>query len=411
MSPGPPENPSLPNARRNSTNRRARRWIPYLGGLLLVALIVAGLWPKPVPVETAVATRGLLRATVNEEGKTRIKHRYVVAAPVTGQLRRIPFKAGAEVTADETVVAVIDPLSPTLLDARSRSTSEAKRDSAFANLEKARAAHAFSANELGRYKRLYGEKTISIQELEAAQLREASAAREEAAAESALRQTEAELAEFNPGPGSGTNGVCAAREVKTPCSGRVLHVFEENARVVSAGTPLVEIGDPTELEVVVEVLSRDGAAILAGATVEFEQWGGSEPLIGRVRLVEPAAFTKVSALGVEEQRVNVVADLLTPPERRNNLGDGFRVEAKIIVWEANDALKVPAGALFRQGQQWAAFTLADGRANLQAVKVGRSSGTETQVLSGLDPGTTVILYPSSRVHDGQRVTPIQISSR
>jgi HlyD family secretion protein len=180
---------------------------------------------------------------------------------------------------------------------------------------------------------------------------------------------------------------------------------------VAAGTPLVEIGDPTELEVVVEVLSRDGAAIPTGAKVEFEQWGGSEPLIGRVRLVEPAAFTKVSALGVEEQRVNAVADLLTPPEQRNNLGDSFRVEAKIIVWEAADALKVPAGALFRQGQEWAAFILADGRAKLQLVKVGRSSGTETQVLSGLDPDTTVILYPSSRVHDGQKVTPILISPR
>jgi HlyD family secretion protein len=212
-----------------------------LGGLLLVALIVAGLWPKPVPVETAVATRGLLRATVNEEGKTRIKHRYVVAAPVTGQLRRIPFKAGAEVMAGETVVAAIDPLSPTLLDARSRTTFEAKRDSAVANLEKARSAHAFSANELRRYEKLYGEKTISIQEREAAQLREASAAREETAAESALRQTEAELAEFAPGAAGETNGVCAARELKAPCSGRVLRVFEENARVVAAGTPLVEI--------------------------------------------------------------------------------------------------------------------------------------------------------------------------
>ncbi len=411
MNPSPPENRTSPAARRNSTKQRARRWLPYLGGLLLVALIVAGLWPKPVPVETAVATRGLLRATVNEEGKTRIKHRYVVAAPVTGQLRRIPFKAGAEVTAGETVVAVIDPLSPTLLDARSRTTLEAKRDSAVANLEKARSAHAFSVNELRRYEKLYGEKTISTQEREAAQLREASAAREEAAAESAWRQTEAELTEFTTGAAGETNGVCAARELKAPCSGRVLRVFEENARVVAAGTPLVEIGDPTELEVVVEVLSRDGAAIPTGAKVEFEQWGGSEPLIGRVRLVEPAAFTKVSALGVEEQRVNAVADLITPPEQRNNLGDSFRVEAKIIVWEADDALKVPAGALFRQGQEWAAFILADGRAKLQLVKVGRSSGTEAQVLSGLDPGTTVILYPSSRVHDGQKVTPILISPR
>jgi HlyD family secretion protein len=247
--------------------------------------------------------------------------------------------------------------------------------------------------------------------LEAVQWRETSAAKEEVAAESALRQAEAELAEFSVPDNNGTNGLCAAREVKAPASGRVLRVFEENARVVTPGTPLVEIGDPEDLEVVIEVLSRDGAAIPAAAKVEFEQWGGTEPLLGKVRLVEPAAFTKISALGVEEQRVNVIADLITPPNQRANVGDNFRVEAKIVVWEASDALKVPAGALFRQGESWAAFTLVDGKARLQTVKVGRSSGTETQVLEGLEPGAVVILYPSSRVAEGQRVTTIRISSR
>jgi HlyD family secretion protein len=384
--------------------------VPYLGALLLLVLIFAGLWPKPVPVETAVATRGLLRTTVNEEGKTRIKQRYLIAAPVAGQLRRIPFKAGAEVVAGETVLATIDPVSPALLDARSRTTFEAKRDSAAANLEKTRVAHVFSASELQRFERLYADKTISIQELEAARLRKDSAAKEQAAAESALRQAEAELAEFSFGISGGAGGVCAAREVKAPSSGRVLRVFEENARVVAPGTPIMEIGDPSDLEVVVEVLSRDGAAIPARAKVEFEQWGGTETLSGQVRLVEPAGFTKISALGVEEQRVNVVADLLTPPEQRKNVGDNFRVDAKIIVWEANDALKVPAGALFRQGERWATFTLVDGRARLRFVKAGRSSGTETQILEGLDPGATVILYPGSRVHDGQRVRPVLIAS-
>jgi HlyD family secretion protein len=185
-------------------------------------------------------------------------------------------------------------------------------------------------------------------------------------------------------------------------------VFEENARSVPAGTELLEIGDPTDLEVVVEVLSRDGAAIAPGAPVEFDQWGGGEPLLGRVRLVEPAAFTKVSALGVEEQRVNVVADLVTPSEQRRNVGDKFRVDARIIVWEDRNALKVPAGALFRQGDQWATFVVAEGRARLQLLKVGRSSGTETQVLEGLKQSEEVILYPGSRVRDGQRVRPITI---
>lgn len=409
MSSNAPEKPTPPRAPRNASNQHARRWVPYLGGLLLLGLIAAGLWPRPVPVETAVVARGLLRVSVNEEGKTRIKQRYVVAAPVTGQLRRIPFKAGAEVKANETVLAVIDPLAPTLLDARSRATAEARRDSAFADLQKRETAHSFSASDLRRLETLYGEKTISIQELEAAQMREASAAKEKAAAQSALRQAQAELAEFTGGTVANSNDPCPAREIRAPSSGRVLRVFEENARAVSAGTPLVEIGDPTDLEVVVEVLSRDGAAIPAGAKAEFEQWGGSQPLVGRVRFVEPAAFTKISALGVEEQRVNVVADLLTPPEQRTNIGDNFRVEAKIIIWEANDVLKVPAGALFRQGDQWAAFVLVDGRVQLRLVKAGRSSGTETQILEGLQPGDRVILYPGSRVFDGQRATPIRIA--
>jgi HlyD family secretion protein len=403
----PPANPIPP--RRAPANRHTRRWLPYAGALVLVALIVLGLWPQPVPVETARATRGTLRTTVNEEGKTRIKQRYVISAPVTGQLRRIPFKVGAQVEAGQTVLAIIDPLSPAMLDARARALAEARRDTAAANLDKSRAAHTFAASELRRFEQLYAGKTVSVQELESAQLREASAAKEETASQSALRQTEAELAEFTSSD-VGTNTVRAPKEVKAPVTGRVLRLFEENARVVTPGTPLLEIGDPADLEVVIEVLSRDGAAISPGARVELEQWGapGVSNLLARVRLVEPAAFTKVSALGVEEQRVNVVADLLTPPGERRNVGDNFRVEARIIVWETDQALRVPAGALFRRGDQWAAFVLAAGRAQLRPVKVGRSSGTEAQVLDGLKDGEEVILYPGSRIHPGQRVKPIQI---
>lgn len=400
--------PPSPSPQKRLSNQRTRRWFPYVGAVVLVGLIMAGLWPKPVPVEVAAASIGTLRATVNEEGKTRIKQRYVVAAPVTGQLRRIPFKAGSEVKASESVLAVIDPLAPTLLDPRARASAEARRDSAGANLEKTRAAHKFAASELRRFEKLYADKTVSVQELETAQMREATALKEQTAAESSLRQAEAELAEFGSPFGGDTNSVCLPREVKSPISGRILKVFEESARAVTAGVPLLEIGDPSDLEVVVEVLSRDGAVIQPGAKVEFEQWGGDQPLVGRVRLVEPAAFTKVSALGVEEQRVNVIADLLTPPEARANVGDNFRVEARIIVWEASDALKVPAGALFRQGNQWATFVVESGRARVRLLKVGRSSGTETQVLEGLKPGEEVIVYPGSRVKDGQRVGPIKV---
>ena len=395
-------------ARPSQNNRHTRRWLPYAGAFVLLGLIVAGLWPQPVPVETARASVGTLRATVNEEGKTRIKQRYVISAPVTGQLRRTPFKAGAEVVAGQTVLAVIDPIASTLLDARARASAEARRDAASANFEKARAAHIFATSELRRFEKLREENTVSAQEFETAQWRETSAARDQAAAESALRQAQAELAEFTPGGEAGTNSSGAATEVKAPTSGRVLRVFEENGRAVTAGTPLLEIGDPLDLEVVVEVLSRDGAVIAPGTKVELEQWGGGQPLEGRVRLVEPSAFTKVSALGVEEQRVNVIADLLTPPEQRRGVGDGFRVEARIIVWETSQALKVPTGALFRRGDQWGAFVLANARAQLRIVKVGRSSGTETQVMDGLEDGEEIILYPGSRVREGQRVKPIKI---
>lgn len=407
MNPDSPQSSTPPIARRNHAARPRRRWLPYAGALLLLALIIAGLWPQPIPVETATASVGVLRATVDEEGKTRIKQRYLVSAPVTGQLRRIPLKAGAEVRAGETVIAVIDPLSPSLLDARSRALAEARRATAVAQLERARAAHIFAASDLKRFEKLSAEKTVSVQELEGAQWRETAAARELAAAESALRQAEAELAEFNVA-GDGSAATTASTEVKAPTSGRVLRVFEESSRVVSAGMPLVEIGDPADLEVVIDVLSRDGAATMPGTRVELEQWGGGAPLLAKVRLVEPAAFTKVSALGVEEQRVNIIADFVTPPEQRLNLGDNFRVEARIVVWETGDALKVPAGALFRRGGQWAVFVVSGRRARLQPVKVGRASGTETQVLEGLKNGDTVVLYPGDRVRDGGRVKPVKI---
>jgi HlyD family secretion protein len=359
-------------------------------------------------VEIARASVGRLRATVNEEGKTRIKQRYLVSAPVTGQLRRVPFKAGAEVQAGQTVLVVIDPLPPTLLDARTRALAEARRDEAVAQVGKAQAAQAFAASELRRLDRLFAEHTVSLQELEAAQWREAAATKDRMATESALRQAEAELAEFASEGGPGTDPVRPPTEVRSPISGRVLRVFEESSRTVTTGTPVLEVGDPADLEVVIEALSRDGAVITPGMEVDLEQWGGGEPLKGRVRHVEPAAFTKISALGVEEQRVYVVADLLTPREQRPGLGDNFRVEARVIVWQADQALKVPAGALFRRGADWAVFVVAEGRARLRLVKAGRSSGSETQILDGLKEGEGVILYPGERVQDGQRVKPIRI---
>ncbi|HEX2862579.1 MAG TPA: efflux RND transporter periplasmic adaptor subunit [Lacunisphaera sp.] len=380
------------------------RWVPYALGLGLIVVIVLGLRPQAVPVEIARVVSGPLRATVSEEGKTRIKQRYVVAAPVSGQLRRIAFKPGAGVEAGVTVVAVIDPLPASPLDERNRALAEARRDSTRLVLEKSRTAHELARNDLRRIEQMFNAGTISPQELEAAKMRENAAARDVAAAEGALRQVEAELAVS----GTASASTAVPVEVKANATGRVLHVFQESARAVLQGTPLLEIGDPADLEVVVEMLSRDGAAIPPGAPVALEQWGGPVPLEGRVRLVEPAAFTKYSALGVEEQRVYVVVDLTSPRELWRSLGDNFRVEARVITWESDRALKVPVSGLFRQGNDWAAFVVRGGKAALVPVKAGKSSGAEIQVTEGLAEGDEVILYPGDRIKDGQRVKPTKV---
>jgi HlyD family secretion protein len=315
--------------------------------------------------------------------------------------------AGDKVKAGHTVVAIIDPIAPEPLDARSRALAEARLDTATALLDKARTAHRFALSDLRRQQGLFAQGGVSEEELENFQWREMAAAKELAAAESAWREADAQLTEFTGSPThhSSRSGI----EVLAPASGRILRVLEENARVVPAGTPIMEIGDPTDLEVVIEALSRDGARLEPGAAVELHHWGDDEPLLAEVRLIEPAAFTKVSALGVEEQRVNVIADLLTPPGKRLALGDQFRVEARIVVWQATNVLKAPLGAFFRRGTDWAAFVIEHGRARLRAVRAGRAGALELQILEGLQEGEEVILYPGDRVENNTRVRPVAIT--
>lgn len=401
-------------------NSSKRRWLTYVFGAILIALLAFGLRPKPAQVETARVVSGPLVATVSEEGKTRIRQRYVVSAPVSGQLRRVPFKPGATLAAGD-VVAVIEPMTASPLDTRSRALAEARRDAAAATLEKSRAAHMLALSEVKRAQTMFDAGTLAPQDLDATKLRETMAAREVVTAEGALRAAEAELAAGNLG-GPVSRPATVGREadlsadqpdrtwveIRAPVAGRVLHVFQESERPVAAGTPLLDLGDPTDLEVVIELLSRDGAALAPGARVELEQWGGAKPLEARVRLVEPAAFTKISALGVEEQRVNVVADIITPVAERAALGDNFRVEARVVIWASDRVLKVPVSALFRRGDESAAYVLRDGRAVLVPVEAGRSSGREVQIIKGLSEGAEVILYPGDRVSDGQRVTPMKI---
>lgn len=418
-----PALPSPPGGIKNNggSRRWLHRYLPWIGGALLIALIVAGLWPKPVPVEIARVGRGEVVVTVNEEGMTRVKNRYVISSPVAGQLQRIDWKAGAVVAAGETVLAVLETRGADLLDARGQAEAEARvrgaaagRELAAAQLERARAAHALAQSDLVRFRELAERKAISPQELETMLMRENTTAQEARAAEFGEKVAEFELQQVRAvllrGQDTGA-GVQPPLVIKSPVNGRILRVFQESSRVVSAGFPLLEVGDATDLELRIEVLSRDAVEIRPGARVFVEQWGGSAPLVARVRLVEPSAFTKISALGVEEQRVYVVADFVSPVEQRPTLGDNYRIEARVVVWAGENVVRVPAGALFQRGGQWETFVVSGGRVSLRTIKIGRTNGWETEIREGLAEGEQVVVYPGDKVADGVRVREIVVSAR
>ena len=408
-----------PALKKRPAGQGWRRSLPWLGGGLLVTLVVVGLWPESVPVEAGVVSRGELRVTVDEEGMTRLRHRYVLSAPVSGQMQRIDLKPGALVEAGQTVITRFESGGADFLDARMVQQAEARvsaagaaRDAATAQSERAAAAARLQATELERAKLLRERGVISAQEFDAAALRAEVSAQDSRAAAFARQVAEYEWRQAQALLGRGqASKSLEALAVTAPVSGRILRVLQESSRMVSAGTPLVELGDPVDLEVRIEVLSRDGVAIRPGARVLLEQWGGPEPLPARVRLVEPAAFTKISALGVEEQRVYVIADLEAPPEKRPTLGDSYRVEARIVVWESPSALRVPSGALFRRGGVWHTFVIVDGCAQLRRLEVGRNNGMQAEVITGLSEGERVVMYPGDKVVEGVRVVGLTSESR
>lgn len=423
MKPSAPPPSGKPKTARGGGRSGSRRW-PWIAGAVLLVSIVAGLWPQPVPVEAAEARRGALVVTVSEEGMTRVRNRYVISAPVAGQLRRIDWKAGAEVKAGETPLATIEATGADFLDTRTLAQAEARvrgseaaMAAAEAQRERAAAAAQTYAAEFERLRQLRDTGAISAQEFDAAEMRAATAQQEERAAAFALQVARFELeqarAVLTRGSPTGDRGAETMEPltVLSPVDGRILRVYQESARVVPAGFALLEVGDPTDLEARIEVLSRDGVAIQPGARVMIEHWGGARPLEARVRWVEPSAFTKISALGVEEQRVYVVADFVSPIEDRPTLGDNYRVEGRIVVWEAEDVLRAPAGALFQRGGEWQAFVLKNGRAELRSLQVGRSNGFETEIVDGLVEGERVIVYPGDSVRDGVRVREIEVSAR
>ena len=385
--------------------------------LAVLGALAYGFWPAPVLVDVGRVSRGAMRVTVDEDGRTRIRERYLVAAPLAGRVSRITLKPGDPVEAGKTVLARIDPSDPALLDPRARAEAQAKVSAAEAALEQAGAAVQRTSaaleqaqTETLRLRQLQGKATGQEHELEIAITTEAIRAAEAKAgvfardiARFELEQARAALVRTHPvAEGQADDW---RFDIAAPISGRVLRVLHESAGVVTPGTPLIEVGDPQDLELEIDVLSSDGVAVRPGAPVSIEHWGGPAPLRGVVRLVEPAAFLKVSALGVEEQRVNVIIDLVDPPEARTGLGDAFRVEARIVTWESSDVLRVPASALFRTAQSWAVYAVVNGRAQRRAVELGRRNSNDAEVVSGLAEGEEVILYPGDRVREGARVEP------
>ena len=381
-----------------------RRGLLALVALVILAMIALALRPAPVTVELGRVVRGDLRVTIEEEGKTRTRDRFVVSTPATGRLLRVQLEEGDAVREGD-VVARLEPLP---LDERARAEARARLKAAEAaqraaearvkqtdnSLEQARRAHE-------RADKLAGEGLRSPEEREQAELAEASLARELDAAKFSARAAafEAEAARATlvaDLPGRPAGNVIS---LKSPVNGRVLRVLQESERSILAGSPVLEVGDPSNLEIVIDLLSTDAVRVKPGAAMTLDG-GEGRILRARVRTVEPSAFTKISALGVEEQRVNVIGDLEEPPGR---LGDSYRVESSITLWEGKGTLKVPASALFRRGTGWSAFVVEGGRARLRSVEVGQRNPIEAQVLRGLKEGEEVVLHPSDKIADGVRV--------
>jgi HlyD family secretion protein len=374
---------------------------PLFAALIITTLLIYAFRPVPVAVDVAIVERGSLTVTVDREGKTRVRERYIVSAPLDGRVQRILLHPGDRVEQNQTFLAVIEPGDPSLLDPRARAEAESRvrameeaRNLAKTNLVQAQ-------NDAIRARRLITLKAISQNEFEHEELRER-------AATFALRIAEYELdlaraALLRAQQSSAAEHSSSGLELRSPISGTVLNVPAESSRMVKVGEPLIEIGDTAELEAVIDVLSSDAVKIQPGALVYLERWGGDRPLNGRVRLIEPEAFLKISALGVEEQRVNILVDFTDPLTQRQSLGDGYRVEARIVVWANDDVMKAPAGAFFRKGDQWFTFRLVNGRAVKTDVRLGRSNGLETEVLEGLAVADQVILHPSDRIEQG---TPV-----
>ncbi len=394
------------------TWRRLTIW-----GVLALAIAVGLIYafrPQPVLVDIVTLVSGPMTVTIDEEGETQVRDVYVLSAPVAGRALRIDGDVGDRVVANETVLARIQPTEPSFLDLRSRSQIEAQEKAAAAalklagaELEQAEAELEFAGNEVERARRLRRESAIAARTLDAAESTYRIKTAAVAMASSSLEMRRFELENvraqlMSPAETTAQAEACDCVSITAPIDAQILGIVHESEGVVQAGEPLIEIGDPDDLEINADFLSADAVHIEPGQAVIIEDWGG-EPLSGRVRRVEPAGFTKVSALGIEEQRVNVIIDFSDPLADRRRLSHGYRVEARIILWQDDKALKLPLTALFRDGERWAVFADEEEQARLRHVDVGRRNGLEAEITNGLEEGARVILHPSDQITEGMQI--------
>jgi HlyD family secretion protein len=389
--------------------RLLTNWRVLAAVVAIGALLAAALWPEAVEVDVVRATRKSMQVTIDEEGVTRIRERFVVSAPVAGRLQRIVLEPGNRVSRGQTVLARLTPAAPALVDARTQAELSAAVEAARAALGQVQAERARSEAALQRARSSFQRQetllkagAISRDEVEAAQTALRAAEEAYKAADFSVARSEHDLQMARARlqqPGAGGRAI----EIVAPIDGVVLKRMRESEAVVPAGEPLLEIGDLAQIEVVADLLSTDAVRVAPGNKVLIEQWGGGHTLEGRVRLVEPSGFTKISALGVEEQRVNVVIDFADPVAAAKELGDAYRVEARIVVWEQGDVLTVPVGSLFRRGDDWAVFVVEDNAVRTQVVTLGQRNATDGQVLEGLDEGDRIVIHPPDTLRDGLRV--------
>lgn len=397
--------------------QKRRRFGPWILALALVAGLAYSFWPRPIEVEASRVHRGAMVVTVDEDGKTRLKQRYMVASALAGRMSRITLKPGDPLEAGKTLITVIEPSPPSLLDERAMAEAEARlgacaaaKSRAAADRERSAAALQITRDQLARTRRLYEQKSIPLQDFDLASHNQEMAVEQlhstefgEQVAHFEWELARAALASLRPrSPGDLPS---QRLEIRSPINGRVLRVLQESETTVQPGMNLIELGDPSDLEVEVDLLSDDAVRVKPGASVSLEHWGGDRPIRGRVRLVEPSGFTKISALGVEEQRVNVIIDVTDPLDDRETLGDGYRVEAKVTLWETSDVLQVPIGALVRQPKGWAVFRVNDGRAILTPIQLGHTNGQTGEILEGLDQGDVILVHPGDLVANEREVVP------